>query len=227
MGLLLSETHPDIKRKYSLIRLASVSIFLNRITFRYLIRNIFFEQSWARFVLQQLSTETSNNLRRQKSQDTPDDDSKTPEQVSTDATSNETISNAENLPVESPITELFGAEQELTSRCTKCNNGSGKTSHILLSSLMLNELEGGIIALLLDVRLTGYFAGKMSFEEILERSFDVASSTPAWCDTCQKYQTTQQRRRFTTLPPLLAVSCSNEKESGFRFWANQLFVSET
>ena len=67
-------------------------------------------------------------------------------------------------------------------------------------------------------------SGEHSFEEVLERSFDVSSVTPAWCETCQKYQATQQRRRCLSLPPLLALSCANDTLPGFTFWSTQLQV---
>ena len=113
-------------------------------------------------------------------------------------------------PVEentSPISKLFGVEQEQTSRCTKCGTENSKVSPVLLSSLMLQDLDG-----------------EHSFNQVLERSFDVSSITPAWCETCEKYQATQQRRRCLSLPPLLALSCANDTLPGFTFWSSQLQV---
>ena len=69
-----------------------------------------------------------------------------------------------------------------------------------------------------------FFSGEQCFEQVLEKSFDVSSVTPAWCDVCQKYQATQQRRRCRDLPPILAFSCSNDTLPGFTFWSNQLQV---
>ena len=108
----------------------------------------------------------------------------------------------------SPITKLFGVEQEQTSRCVKCGTENSKVSAVLLSSLMLHDVQ----------------SEQTSFEVVLERSFDLSSVTPAWCDTCQKYQPTQQRRRCLALPPLLALSCGNDTMPGFSFWSNQLHV---
>lgn len=42
----------------------------------------------------------------------------------------------------SPITKLFGVEQEQISRCTKCGSENAKKSPVLLSSLTLQDLEG-------------------------------------------------------------------------------------
>lgn len=69
--------------------------------------------------------------------------------------------------------------------------------------------------------------GEQTFEHVLEKSFDVSSVTPAWCEICQKYQATQQRRRCLTLPPVLALSCANDTYKGFRFWSDQLQVRFT
>lgn len=46
-----------------------------------------------------------------------------------------------SVPV-SPIARLFGVQQEQTSRCTKCGSENSKTSPVLLSSLILQDLEG-------------------------------------------------------------------------------------
>lgn len=54
----------------------------------------------------------------------------------------------EDAPTEedaSHISKLFGVEQEQTSRCTKCSTENSKVSPVLLSSLMLQELDGDSI----------------------------------------------------------------------------------
>lgn len=42
----------------------------------------------------------------------------------------------------SPISKLFGVEQEQASRCTKCSSENSKTCTVLLSSLMIQDMEG-------------------------------------------------------------------------------------
>ena len=42
----------------------------------------------------------------------------------------------------SPIAKLFGVEQEQTSRCVKCSTEKSKVSPVLLSALMLHDIEG-------------------------------------------------------------------------------------
>ena len=124
----------------------------------------------------------------------------------------------------SPISNLFGVSQEQTIRCTKCGTNSSKKSTVLLSSLMLQEMEGTwqlLIGYLASYTLIST-AGEHTFERLLEHSLDVESATPAWCDVCQKYQPTQQRRRSLELPRLLALSCANDTLQGFAFWTAQL-----
>lgn len=193
MGLLLPESHPEIKRKSTLPRLA---------------------QSWARFILQQLSSETmqvknahepvvaaakENNHIYVNGATKSDEESPVTEDNQRESHSPPVEENT------SPISKLFGVEQEQTSRCTKCGTENSKVSPVLLSSLMLQDLDG-----------------EHSFNQVLERSFDVSSITPAWCETCEKYQATQQRRRCLSLPPLLALSCANDTLPGFTFWSSQL-----
>lgn len=137
----------------------------------------------------------------------------------------------------SPIAKLFGVEQEQTIRCTKCGSENSKTSPVLLSSLTLQDLEGtaqpnhigfedfSFFSVLQHFSMIISLAGEQSFEHVLERSFDVENVTPAWCEACQKYQATQQRRRCLSLPPVLALSCANDTYKGFRFWSDQLQVS--
>ncbi|XP_057379183.1 PAN2-PAN3 deadenylation complex catalytic subunit PAN2-like isoform X3 [Daphnia carinata] len=188
MGLLVAENHPEIKIKSTLPRLA---------------------QSWARFILQQLSSETlpQNKIVKESALITvaglvePDRDGT---DYSVKCERDLSPSEDGHSPV-SPISKLFGVEQEQTSRCTKCGSETSKTSLVLLSSLTLQDLEG-----------------VQSFENVLEKSFDVTNVTPAWCDVCQKYQITQQRRRCLALPPVLALSCGNDTYKGFRFWSDQL-----
>jgi len=189
MGLLLPESHPEIKRKSTLPRLA---------------------QSWARFILQQLSSETLPVKSALEPSAPTKEDAEVDSGASgaSSASTEEEKTPTEDAPAEenpSHISKLFGVEQEQTSRCTKCSTENSKVSPVLLSSLMLQDLDG-----------------EHSFEEVLERSFDVSSVTPAWCETCQKYQATQQRRRCMSLPPLLALSCANDTLPGFTFWSTQL-----
>ncbi|XP_046443074.1 PAN2-PAN3 deadenylation complex catalytic subunit PAN2-like isoform X2 [Daphnia pulex] len=187
MGLLMAENHPEIKIKSTLPRLA---------------------QSWARFILQQLSSETlpQSKITKESTTITSNLVEFNGEGTENSIKPERDVSPSEDgLSPVSPISKLFGVEQEQISRCTKCGSENSKTSPVLLSSLTLQDVED-----------------EHSFEHVLEKSFDVASVTPAWCEVCQKYQATQQRRRCLTLPPVLALSCANDTYKGFRFWSDQL-----
>lgn len=233
MGLLVAENHPEIKIKSTLPRLAQVS-FQKYANFSTSLAkfSLCFTQSWARFILQQLSSETlpPNKMEKESAAITApglDEPNKESTNYSIKPERDPSPSGDGLSPV-SPISKLFGVEQEQTSRCTKCGSASSKTSPVLLSSLTLQDLEGGYSRASpanINIKLAFHWIGEQSFEHVLEKSFDVTSVTPAWCDVCQKYQITQQRRRCLTLPPLLALSCGNDTYKGFRFWSDQLQVS--
>ena len=101
-------------------------------------------QSWARFILQQLSSETMPA----KSAHEPAAPSKEDPETDSGASIEEKKTVIEDAPTEedtSHISKLFGVEQEQTSRCTKCSTENSKVSPVLLSSLMLQELDGDSI----------------------------------------------------------------------------------
>lgn len=106
-------------------------------------------QSWARFILQQLSSETLP-LKILSSKDQASVTSNLLDEPHTDGmdTPPKCSNNLhpEELPCSlvSPIAKLFGVTQEQTIRCTKCGRENSKTSPVLLSSLTLQDLEGTV-----------------------------------------------------------------------------------
>ena len=150
MGLLLPDTHPEIKRKNTLPRLA---------------------QSWARFILQQLSSETQSGKSGSEqsktgatmsvkkiietsavpetervegagAEDTENEQTEHPIETKPETETADVNEPTERLAETSPIAKFFGLEQEQVSRCTKCGTENSKLSTILLSSLMLQDIEG-------------------------------------------------------------------------------------
>lgn len=71
------------------------------------------------------------------SKEDPEADSGSP--VEEKETPSEDMATEDNA---SHVSKLFGVDQEQTSRCTKCSNENSKVSVVLLSSLMLQDLDG-------------------------------------------------------------------------------------
>ena len=104
------------------------------------------QQSWARFILQQLSSETLPQNKTAKDELTTIANNLTEsngkgEDISSNLERDVTPSEDDLSPV-SPISKLFGVQQEQTSRCTRCGSENSKTSLVLLSSLILQDMDG-------------------------------------------------------------------------------------
>ncbi|XP_052861691.1 PAN2-PAN3 deadenylation complex catalytic subunit PAN2 isoform X2 [Anopheles cruzii] len=101
---------------------------------------------------------------------------------------------------ETDISRLFGTQQQTTHRCLKCNTVRAKDNVLLVCNLLYptattNNVEG-------------------TFGTILKHSLGVEKTTPAWCETCNKFTPTNQKSRVTDLPAILSINCGldNEKE---------------
>ena len=102
------------------------------------------QQSWARFILQQLSSETLPQNKAAKDEWTTIANNLT-ESNGEDNSSNlerDVSPSEDDLSPVSPISKLFGVEQEQSSRCTRCGSENSKTSLVLLSSLILQDMDG-------------------------------------------------------------------------------------
>lgn len=101
-----------------------------------------FIQSWARFILQQLSSETllPNKSAEVALKTSTTRDATAADEKSTPSGGEESVEPEDNHV--SPVAKLFGVEQEQASRCVKCNTETSKVSPVLLSSLILQDLEG-------------------------------------------------------------------------------------
>jgi PAB-dependent poly(A)-specific ribonuclease subunit 2 len=60
---------------------------------------------------------------------------------------------------------------------------------------------------------------EFSFCDVLLQSLCPEQTTPAWCDSCEKYQPTLQTRQLKVLPNILTMNCGldNQKVGIFIF----------
>ncbi|XP_071541540.1 PAN2-PAN3 deadenylation complex catalytic subunit PAN2 isoform X1 [Panulirus ornatus] len=173
-------------------------------------------QSWNRFVLQQLHTETleekldpsADNIEERRFQvgcQMPD----------TSIEEKEIIKNEDKSTVErqdkrehSPVAVIFGSHVVSINKCTRCNFEIHKDTTSLLVNLTFPEL----------------LEGSCSFSSVVERSMSLEQTRQAWCDSCTRYQPIEQCRRYKTLPNILAMNCGLDSAQDMKFWRNQFEI---
>ncbi|XP_058171511.1 PAN2-PAN3 deadenylation complex catalytic subunit PAN2 [Anopheles ziemanni] len=109
---------------------------------------------------------------------------------------------------ESEIGRLFGTQQQTTHRCNKCNTTRVKDNVLLVCTLLYpttttNNVEG-------------------TFGTILRHSLGVEKTTPAWCETCNKFTPTNQKSRVTDLPAILSINCGLDNEKELEYLKRQM-----
>ncbi|KAK4294090.1 hypothetical protein Pmani_033259 [Petrolisthes manimaculis] len=174
-------------------------------------------QSWNRFVLQQLHSETLEDkiehsmtenyddrmihLSKQNTSDvSPDIDQPKNKEGST-VQSQDKIEN-------SPLASIFGAHVVSINKCTKCSFEIHKNTTSLLVNLNFPEVT----------------EGSCPFSSVVERSMSLEQTRQAWCDSCTRYQPIEQSRRYKTLPNILAMNCGLDSAQDFKFWKHQFVV---
>ncbi|XP_060823373.1 PAN2-PAN3 deadenylation complex catalytic subunit PAN2 isoform X1 [Bombus pascuorum] len=232
LGLILSDLHPEAKRKTNLMRLI---------------------QSWNRFILHQIHYEVLETKKRQleeeeaarlksgpkcppfvyNEQDFPsilqdigsryrshaeerkkrkkqEEDGKYMWITSKDKNSKKSIEENEVRDEETEISRLFGSEQMHIHRCLKCGQEATKHSIMLLCNLVYPELT--------------HPSEEVPFTSVLTRSLRPEKITPAWCDNCQKFTPTLQSRQLTKLPQILALNCGLDTQQDKAFWQAQMDI---
>nr|XP_012143234.1 PREDICTED: PAB-dependent poly(A)-specific ribonuclease subunit PAN2 isoform X4 [Megachile rotundata] len=232
LGLILSDLHPEAKRKTNLIRLI---------------------QSWNRFILHQIHYEILETRKRQQKeeeaarlkcgsqcppfvyneQDFPsilqdigsryrshdeerkkrrkkEGDGKYMWITSKDKNNKKSIEENEVRDEETEISRLFGSEQMHIHRCLKCGQEATKHSIMLLCNLVYPELT--------------HPSEEVPFTSVLARSLRPEKITPAWCDSCQKFTPTLQSRQLTKLPQILALNCGLDTQQDKVFWQTQMDI---
>ncbi|XP_078033618.1 PAN2-PAN3 deadenylation complex catalytic subunit PAN2 isoform X1 [Augochlora pura] len=232
LGLILSDLHPEAKRKTNLIRLI---------------------QSWNRFILHQIHYEILETKKRQQEeeeaarlksgpkhppfvyneQDFPsilqdigsryrshdeerkkrrkqEEDGKYMWITPKDKNDTKSIEENEVRDEETEISRLFGSEQTHIHRCLKCSHEATKHSIMLLCNLIYPELT--------------LPSEEVPFTSVLARSLRPEKFTPAWCDNCQKFTPTLQSRQLTKLPQILALNCGLDTQQDKAFWQTQMDI---
>ncbi|EFN73985.1 PAB-dependent poly(A)-specific ribonuclease subunit 2 [Camponotus floridanus] len=235
LGLILSDLHPEAKKKISLIRLI---------------------QSWNRFILHQIHYEILETRKRQQEeeeaarlktgskyppfvyneQDFPsiledlgsryrshdDERKKKRKQEEDDKNTKKSAEENEVRDDETEISHLFGSEQMHIHRCLKCGQEATKHSIMLLCNLVYPEIINP--------------SEEVPFTSVLARSLRPEKITPAWCDNCQKFTPTLQSRQLTKLPQILALNCGLDTQQRLKllketkllqdkaFWQNQMDI---
>ncbi|KAK0175032.1 hypothetical protein PV327_008817 [Microctonus hyperodae] len=221
LGLILSDLHPEARRKTSLIRLI---------------------QSWNRFILHQIHYEILETRKRQQEeeqaartksgpkhapfvyneQDFPsilqdfgsryknhDSDKKKRRKQEEDDNVNKKLAEENDIrDEETDISRMFGAEQIHIHRCLKCSQEVPKHSIMLLCNLIYPEMTNS--------------NEEIPFTKILADSLKPEKVTPAWCDGCQKFSPTLQSRRITKLPQILVLNCGLDSQKEKTFWQTQM-----
>ncbi|XP_043271434.1 PAN2-PAN3 deadenylation complex catalytic subunit PAN2 isoform X2 [Venturia canescens] len=223
LGLILSDLHPEAKRKISLIRLI---------------------QSWNRFILHQMHYEILETKKRQQEeeeaarlklgpkcpqfvyneQDFPSilqdlgsryknhdiEKKKRRRQEEDDSSSKKSPEEPEVRDEETDISRTFGAEQMHIHRCLKCGQEASKHSIMLLCNLVYPETTSS--------------NEEIPFTKVLAHSLRPEKITPAWCDNCQKFAPTLQSRKLTKLPQVLALNCGLDSSQEKKFWQTQMDI---
>ncbi|KZC14159.1 PAB-dependent poly(A)-specific ribonuclease subunit 2 [Dufourea novaeangliae] len=232
LGLILSDLHPEAKRKINLNRLI---------------------QSWNRFILHQIHYEILETRKRHQEeeeaarlksgptcppfvyneQDFPsilqdigsryrshDEERKRRRKqgkdgkymwiASKDKNNKKSIEENEVRDEETEISRLFGSEQTHMHCCLKCGQEATKHSIMLLCNLVYPELTDP--------------SEEVPFTSVLARSLRPEKITPAWCDSCQKFTPTLQFRQLTKLPQILALNCGLDTQQDKSFWQSQMDI---
>ncbi|XP_053681070.1 PAN2-PAN3 deadenylation complex catalytic subunit PAN2 [Anopheles nili] len=181
-------------------------------------------QNWNRFVLHQIHYELLEALKKNETMHFYEHTQHQSQHVEQDSVQKFQILNLGNgksaiaqpqapsgggsTQEESEIGRLFGTQQQTTHRCNKCNTIRVKDNVLLVCSLLYpttttNNVEG-------------------TFGTILKHSLGVEKTTPAWCETCNKFTPTNQKSRVSGLPGILSINCGLDNEKELEYLKRQM-----
>lgn len=161
-------------------------------------------QSWIRFILQQIHMETTESINIVNN-------GSSRLKFTERRKAGQKVDRAET--VVSPISQIFGSKMASTNIC-KCRHERETKSTTLLCSLVYPD------------QYPGKPLVQVSFASILENSLRVELKIPAWCDTCEKYQTMVQTKRLESLPDVLIVNSGLDNQQDVKFWQSQIKVTK-
>ena len=157
-------------------------------------------QSWNRFILQQIFVQSSskmagNNIPKWAKETTPSPDM--------------SAAGDGSDPAEDPLfSQLFGIKQEKVNVCSKCKRKVSTRDTILLCNLVYPDLGAKI--------------EPTPFQQIVCSSMCPDQTTPAWCEKCKKYQSTNQSRNLLSLPQILSFNAGMDNAQDIAFWEAQM-----
>lgn len=122
------------------------------------------------------------------------------EQLQKESISNQPINNQPQLPI---IEELFGSSSLSHSKCLSCKHENKRETKSFQYDLVLNN----------DINLKedNHYYSTSSFSNLLKKSLKRENHTKAWCDNCNRYQLTEQKRELTSLPNILCINTAASK----------------
>ncbi|XP_043674090.1 PAN2-PAN3 deadenylation complex catalytic subunit PAN2 isoform X2 [Vespula pensylvanica] len=232
LGLILSDLHPEAKRKTSLVRLIQSwnRFILHQIHYEILETRkrqqeeeeaarlksgpkcapfVYNEQDFPS-ILQDLGSRYKSHDKERKKRRKQEEDGKYMWITSKDQGNKKSPEENEVRDEETEISRLFGSEQIHIHRCLKCGQEATKHSIMLLCNLVYPEIVNP--------------SEEVPFTNILGRSLRPEKITPAWCDECQKFTPTLQSRQLTKLPQILALNCGLDTQQDKAFWQNQMDI---
>ncbi|XP_022090828.1 PAB-dependent poly(A)-specific ribonuclease subunit PAN2-like [Acanthaster planci] len=107
--------------------------------------------------------------------------------------------------------QMFEADVKTEVKC-RCSKETTRSSSSLLVTLTYPEF--------LPPTATRP-ARAVSFASVLQNSMLLDQTMQAWCDDCNRYQPTSQKRTYKRLPDVLSINCHLESNSDIMFWKIQ------
>lgn len=196
-------------------------------------------QSWNRFILQQIHAQSSTMMNHRPT-------SKGSALLAAKGCHSSSSSSGNGTPASSPaksatkgrpatttpdaaslFSTMFGIKQEKCNLCSRCKHTKVHEDTLHLCNLVYPDLpatalKGDHQTPQAEALLGG--AAKRTFGQVLCNSLNPEQSTPAWCDSCSKYQQTLQTRKVKELPFILAVNCGMDNPADVGFWQTQLEI---
>eukprot|EP01117_Protostelium_nocturnum_P009736 TRINITY_DN3481_c0_g1_i1.p1 TRINITY_DN3481_c0_g1~~TRINITY_DN3481_c0_g1_i1.p1 ORF type:complete len:1093 (+),score=214.39 TRINITY_DN3481_c0_g1_i1:80-3358(+) len=122
------------------------------------------------------------------------------EQLQKETTSNRPINNSNgNVQI---IDVLFGSSFTSHSKCLSCKHETKRDTRSFQYDMTYSDAQK---------------ENNDDFCAILKTSLRRESHTKAWCETCARYQLTEQKREMTSMPNMLCINAASSK-SDMEFW---------
>lgn len=166
-------------------------------------------QSWNRFILQQIHTDTSKAAPAESDEDRKENRSrKSSESTSTDF---KPSSDAEEASL---VQRFFETRQEVTTKFKSGHSSSHEASSFLFNidwHHWINPKNNSK-----DWKTTA-----IPFESVVKKSIWLEIYTKSWCEETQNYQMGQQTRKPLSLPDILVLNCNLDSAANEEFWKVQ------